>query len=309
MTVDSTPTSVVYVVNETLPGVEYPITFPYMKTTDIRAYISEGTVEKTPLPNGSAFSVVDQTLTTLIVLPLNATLVIYRETELTQDILWVDGQAVYPPSIMKGDDKLTYIVQELANQVDRSIKVEREDAESGMDAEKLLQEIFETARRAKESAAQADRYWQLLTALIPIPTVDDIHKLISVVVVGNEAKYALVRTGGGGGGGEGTGWVDYAVPVPDASGRVVINLDELGHPSELGLFNPIINLLSADPYYYTIVGRSDKEFIVQIFRPDGTPEVDIVLHVEIGTFELGDGTELGMSGTGATVTLLVSLPI
>ena len=110
-------------------------------------------------------------------------------------------------------------------------------------------------------------------------------------------------------GNEGSGYIDYVIPVSDATGRVVINLDELGHPAELGLFNPTINLLTAEPYYMNIVGRSDIEFIVQIYKPGGIPGVDIVLHIELGTFELGDGTELGMSGTGANVTLLVSLPI
>lgn len=306
MTVDITPTGVVYLVTESLPGVEYPLPFPYMQTTDIKAYISEDG-KKTSLPNGAGFQVVDQTLTTLITLPLNSTLVIYRETALTQEILWVDGQAVHPPSIMKGNDKLTLIVQELANDVDRSIKVEREDADDKT-AEELLQEIFAIAERAEDAADKADSSLQKILGTLPIPTVDDNFKILSVVVTGGKAHYSLLRTGGGGGG-EGSRYVDYVVPVLDATGRVVVNLDELGHPTELGLFNPIINLLTAEPYYMNIVGRSDIEFIVQIYKPGGIPGVDIALYIELGTFELGDGTELGMSGTGANVTLLVSLLI
>lgn len=305
MTVDITPTGVVYLVTESAPGVEYPLPFPYMQTTDIKAYISEDG-KKTALPNGAGFQVVDQTFTTLIILPLNAKLVIYRETALTQEILWVDGQAVHPPSIMKGDDKLTLIVQELANDVDRSIKVEREDTDDKT-AEEFLQEIFAIAERAEDAADKADSSLQKILGILPIPTVDDNFKILSVVVTDGKAHYSLLRTGGGGG--EGSGYVDYVVPVPDATGRVVVNLDELGHPTELGVFNPIINLLTAEPYYMNIIGRSDIEFTVQIYKPGGIPGVDIVLHIELGTFELGDGTELGMSGTGANVTLLVSLPI
>ena len=305
MTVDITPTGVVYLVTESAPGVEYPLPFPYMQTTDIKAYISKDG-KKTALPNGAGFQVVDQTFTTLIKLPLYSALVIYRETALTQEILWVDGQAVHPPSIMKGDDKLTLIVQELANDVDRSIKVEREDADDKT-AEEFLQGIFAIAERAEDAADKADSSLQKILGTLPIPTVDDNFKILSVVVTGGKAHYSLLRTGGGGG--EGSGYIDYVISVPDATGRVVVNLDELGHPTELGLFNPIINLLTAEPYYMNIVGRSDIEFIVQIYKPGGIPGVDIVLYIELGTFELGDGTELGMSRTGANVTLLVSLPI
>ena len=305
MTVDITPTGVAYLVTESAPGVEYPLPFPYMQTTDIKAYISKDG-KKTALPNGAGFQVVDQTFTTLIILPLYSTLVIYRETALTQEILWVDGQAVHPPSIMKGDDKLTLIVQELANDVDRSIKVEREDAYDKT-AEEFLQEIFAIAERAEDAADKADSSLQKILGILPIPTVDDNFKILSVVVTDGKARYSLLRTGGGGG--EGSGYIDYVISVPDATGRVVVNLDELGHPAQLGLFNPIINLLTAEPYYMNIIGRSDIEFIVQIYKPGGIPGVDIALYTELGTFELGDGTELGMSGTGANVTLLVSLPI
>ena len=51
MTVDITPTGVVYLVTESAPGVEYPLPFPYMQTTDIKAYISEDG-KKTALPEG-----------------------------------------------------------------------------------------------------------------------------------------------------------------------------------------------------------------------------------------------------------------
>ncbi|MDR2820499.1 MAG: hypothetical protein LBB60_08245, partial [Desulfovibrio sp.] len=56
-------------------------------------------------------------------LPVGARLAIYRETELTQEILWVDGQAVYTPDIMKADDKAMHILQEFAGQISRAVKV------------------------------------------------------------------------------------------------------------------------------------------------------------------------------------------
>lgn len=41
----------------------------------------------------------------------------------------------------------------------------------------------------------------------------------------------------------------------------------------------------------------------------GVPHVDIAEHVELGTFELGDGTELGAKGSGANVSLFITLPL
>lgn len=102
---------------------------------------------------------------------------------------------------------------------------------------------------------------------------------------------------------------DYTIPVTDASGSVPVLLSALGHPDQAALFNPRINLLSASPYFYGITRRNLEGFTVQIYRPDGTPGADIVEFVELGTFECGDGTECGQSGSGADVTLLVSLPL
>lgn len=105
------------------------------------------------------------------------------------------------------------------------------------------------------------------------------------------------------------GLKDYTLPVTDASGIVPVLLSAIGHPPKDALFNPVINLLSASPYFYGITRRNLEGFTVQIYRPDGTPGVDIVEFVELGTFECGDGTVCGQSGGGADVTLLVSLPL
>ena len=106
-----------------------------------------------------------------------------------------------------------------------------------------------------------------------------------------------------------SGMKDYALPVTNASGVVPVLFSSIGHPAQDALVNPRINLLSASPYFYGITRRNLEGFTVQIYRPDGTPGVDIVEYVELGTFECGDGTECGQSGGGADVTLLVVLPL
>jgi hypothetical protein len=104
----------------------------------------------------------------------------------------------------------------------------------------------------------------------------------------------------------------YTIPVTDPSGLARVRLADLGHPEQPGPFNPIINLLTASPYTFCVTGRSGEEFTVQVYRlPEGTPGVNIVRHIELGTFELGDGFEVGADGAGAglsDVTLLVSIP-
>ena len=154
MTVDITPTGNVYTVTDGAIGTEYVINFPYINTTDVQAYYTED-LGRVNLINNISFRVEGQTLITLVTLPLGAWFVIYRETELTQNILWVDGQAVYPPSIMNADDKLTFIAQELAGQVDRAVKVSKEDEAAGVTPDDVVQRLLEAEANAVRSAGEA----------------------------------------------------------------------------------------------------------------------------------------------------------
>ncbi|MDR2054985.1 MAG: hypothetical protein LBQ10_03835 [Desulfovibrio sp.] len=151
MTVDSTPTGIVYTVTSGAAGAEYPLTFPYIDPEDIRAYHATSRAP-TYLVYGADYTVAGQTLTTMTELPVGAALAVYRETPVTQEILWVDGQAVYTPDIMRADDKLTLILQEMIDAVSRAVKISREDAAQGMTPEDLLAEIF--GARDEAQAAQ-----------------------------------------------------------------------------------------------------------------------------------------------------------
>lgn len=141
MSVDKTPTGVVYTVTNGTAGQQYPLTFPYIKGADVKAYyVANG--KQTVLTYGIQYTVEDQTLTALVALPVGAKLAIYRQTDLTQEIVWKDGQAVYTPDIMKADDKLTLIAQEIAADMSRTIKLTREEEAAGEKPEGVMQSIY-----------------------------------------------------------------------------------------------------------------------------------------------------------------------
>jgi len=121
MTVDATPTGMRFDVTSSAIGTEYSITFPYQDMRHIRAYYRSPAAGATnvELFRNADFIVDGTTFTTLSVIPSGVRLVIFRQTDLTQEIDWPDGQAVFPPNIEKGDDKLTYILQEFAHSVNR----------------------------------------------------------------------------------------------------------------------------------------------------------------------------------------------
>lgn len=156
MTVELTSTGVVYVITSGMVGTEYPIPYPYHSERDIAVYTSIERGQKTKLKLNEDFVINNNTLITLVPLPVAAVIVIYRDTERTQYILWVDGQAIYPPNIMEADDKLTYIVQELWDAVSRTIQVSREDELNGITPDDLISQIYEWLKRAEDAAKRAE---------------------------------------------------------------------------------------------------------------------------------------------------------
>ncbi|MBT9748621.1 hypothetical protein [Desulfovibrio desulfuricans] len=151
MSVDKTPTGVVYTVTNGTAGQQYPLTFPYIKGADVKAYyVANG--KQTVLTYGIQYTVEDQTLTALVALPVGAKLAIYRQTDLTQEIVWKDGQAVYTPDIMKADDKLTLIAQEIAADMSRTVKLTREEEAAGGKPEGVMQNIYGARDAAAASA-------------------------------------------------------------------------------------------------------------------------------------------------------------
>ena len=154
MAVESGIISVVYAITSAEAGQEFPIPFPYIEKENVIVYYAEDRA-LTNLTYGTDYTVSNTTLTVTGTLPVGAKLVIHRVTPMTQDIVWVDGQAVYTPDIMQADDKLTFIAQELREQIDRAIKV---DASSPKTADELLDDIFDARDDAAESASDSSDY-------------------------------------------------------------------------------------------------------------------------------------------------------
>ena len=161
MTVDITSVYNVYTVTSDEAGGVYPITFPFIAPEYVKCYYAVGSAQ-TNLTYGTDYTVdVDASEVTVTgAMPAGAKFVAYRVTELTQEIDWVEGQAVYTPDIEQADDKAMHILQELAGQVDRSIKISREEESSGVTPEERWQEIDQArddAIAAKNGAEQAQQ--------------------------------------------------------------------------------------------------------------------------------------------------------
>jgi len=296
---------------------EFPVPFAYSRTADIRLLHTSAAGVETAITSNFRVNVNEAGNTSVTFpvtgppLPYGTRLTVYRDTPLTQIVRLLNTGAFHPQTLeIDGFDRLVMMIQEVAAEVDRAVKVA---ISLGIDPDELLARIFEAEVNSDAAAGRADAAVAeclRLLSIFPLPTADDAGSVLTAAVVGGSPQFVLRRlnTGGGGEGG-GSGMADYAIPVRDASGKVTVSLEDLGHPEQLGLFNPVINLLSMSPYTFNIVSRSAEEFTVQIYRPGGVPGADIVEFIELGTFELGDGTELGMPGEGSDVTLLVSIPL
>lgn len=308
MTVDLNPTGIVYTVTAGSSGQEYPLTFPYLSPSDVHAYYVDSDGLHHKMINGTDFTLPQYGIARVTdSLPINSKIAFYRVTPLTQDLLWVDGQAVYTPDIMQADDKLTLIVQELANDVDRSVKVSREEAAAGITSDEMLETLLETDKTAREAADVAVDALEQLKQIIPVPVVGDEGKTLYVVDVNGTPQYVLMNKSGGAEGGG--GYVDYSIQARESSGRVEVNLADLQHPDMPGVFNPFVNIISKKNYNFVLESRSKDGFVIQLYKPDGTAGVDFAEYIECGTFKFGEGHVFGEEGTGSDVEIVVSIPL
>lgn len=233
-------------------------------------------------------------------IPVGSSVIIYRSTPIEQQYSYNELDNFPAKSHENALSYITAVAQELRDTVKRALLLPMGHTE---EASAVLQQIFNIAVRAEAAAQSAETSLSTLRQIIPTPTAADEFKILSVSTAGSP-HYVLTRTSGGGG----SSGVDYIIPVTDTSGLVVINYADLGHSNALGVFNPNINLITAFPYFFVVKSVSDTSFTVQIYKPDGTPEVNVALYVELGTFSLGDGTELGAQGSGTDVSLYITLP-
>ena len=231
-------------------------------------------------------------------IPVGCSVIIYRNTPIEQQHSYNELDNFPAKSHENALSYITAVAQELRDAIKRAIVLPIGSSE---DASVVLQQIFSIATRAETAAQNAETSLSVLQQIIPTPTAADEFKVLSVSAAGGP-HYVLTRTGGGGSG------VDYIIPVTNVSGLVAINYADLGHSTALGVFNPNVNLITAFPYFFVIKSVTDTGFTVQIYKPGGTPEVNVAAYVELSTFSLGDGTELGAQGSGADVSLYITLP-
>lgn len=239
-----------------------------------------------------------------------AKLVIRRATRHIQESDYpVSGR--FPAKTVERDfDRVVAMIQELAELVARAIKVDSTQ-DNAPTTEEFLNVLDGKIRQAEEAAAAAALSLaeaRKVMALVPIPGSADAGKVLYVMKDGDTARYILMAHSGGGGGTSG-GYADYTIPANNLDGKIVIRLAEIGHPAMPGVFNPVVNLVSVRPYTYCITERSAEEITVQIYKPGGTPGVEMSAHVTLGTFRMGDGTRLGQKGKGSNVELAVSIPL
>lgn len=104
------------------------------------------------------------------------------------------------------------------------------------------------------------------------------------------------------------GYIDYTIGAVDPSGVVHIEYKAIGHPAMDRLINPIINILARTGYTHTIAARSLRGFDILVYRPDGTPGVEVGEYIDCGSFACGDGTQCGQTGQ-PVVFIAMSIPI
>ena len=104
------------------------------------------------------------------------------------------------------------------------------------------------------------------------------------------------------------GYIDYTIGAYDPLGFVRIMYSAIGHPAMDRVINPIVNILARTGYTHTIAARSRYGFDIIIYRPDGTPGVEVGEFIDCGSFTCGDGTQCGQQGA-PVVSLAVSIPV
>ncbi len=310
MTVEATKIKEIYEGNGAAKV--FPVPFGYSKTDDIRLMFTDINNMEWAVISNFKIQVTesgDTNVTYPVIgdpIAMGTRLTVYRSTPQAQIVDLIYGGA-FNPDVLEKDvfDRIVMMIQELQEAINRSIKV---PLSSDVNTDDVINSIYDEVHKAEAAAQSAQEALSKcieLVSLIPVPTVDDAGKMISVRLINGEARYVLVSQTGGSGG----GYADYNIPANSADGKVVVNLAAIGHPEMPGVFNPVVNLVSVSPHYYCIVSRTAEEFTVQIYNPDGTAGVEISEYIECGTFESGEGIECGQEGEGSNVELAVSIPM
>jgi hypothetical protein len=311
MTVETTLTKIIYAGNGA--ATEFPVPFPFSLPQDVRltCTAADGTEHD---PSGNYRLAVTASGNAAVVFPLSgsplpsgARLTVYRQTPPVQ-IAGLRAGGAFNPEVLEHDvfDRLVMMIQELHEAVSRAVKfpltLPEPDADSLLRG--LLAEVAQATRIAEDaraSAALCREYLDLLPALTPA----DAGKVLAVALMNGTPAFTLRQDAAS----SASGFARYTLPVNNPHGRVAVTLADLGHPPLSAPVNPIVNLLSSQPYTFTITHRTPEGFTLQLFFPNGTPCVAFAAFIECGTTECGPTTFCGAPGTGADVCLLIGIPL
>ena len=138
----------------------FALTFPLLSAAHLRIVVTDAAGTETEISNNFSLNTALDTLTYPTVdsgldpLPTGSTLTLIRQTPLTQEIDLQSGNALDAAELERGYDKLTYLLQEIKEQVSRCIKyaVAQTDITT---AEQFLSDITTAAEAAQTSATSA----------------------------------------------------------------------------------------------------------------------------------------------------------
>jgi len=158
MTVSNLTTKLTYTGNGSTRT--FGITFPLLSATHLRIIVTDEDGTETEVTNNYTLSTALDSITYPTVdsgldpLPATKKLTLMRETPLTQEIDLQSGHALDAAELEGGYDKLTYLLQEIKEQVARCIKyaVAQTDITT---AERFLSDITTAAEAAQASATSA----------------------------------------------------------------------------------------------------------------------------------------------------------
>lgn len=125
---------------------EFPYRFKVLDPSHIQVYINGAAVD-------GGYTVNESSVMMDVAPPAGANVVLLREVPLTQEVDIQNNTAFYPEVLEGAYDKLTMITQQLAEQVERSIKVGVGETDASPDA--LLQGIYAAGSEATAAAEEA----------------------------------------------------------------------------------------------------------------------------------------------------------
>lgn len=167
MTIDTQTMRVIYTGNGT--SRRFAVNFPYIEAANILAFKSgeslggavvqlkigiEYTVEGVADPSGIGFS--GGTVVLAAALESGYRLAVVRMVEMTQELDYPEGGRFPARSHEFGLDKLTMIVQQIQEEVDRAIKISITDENDPPTAEELYAEMNGIADRAEDAVTRAE---------------------------------------------------------------------------------------------------------------------------------------------------------